>query len=82
MIIRTQVAQAASFQSSTCIFSSRRLAATLFIMAKSTLPCVKAHYGCDRTEVDNTYFLIDSETALGADNEDTYTVSGGFRHSF
>ncbi|MCL1604109.1 autotransporter outer membrane beta-barrel domain-containing protein [Succinatimonas hippei] len=31
---------------------------------------------------DNTYFFIEGETALGADNEDTYTVSGGFRHSF
>ena len=31
---------------------------------------------------DNTYFFIEGETALGADNEDTYTISGGFRHSF
>uniref|UniRef100_UPI0025EC431D autotransporter family protein n=1 Tax=uncultured Succinatimonas sp. TaxID=1262973 RepID=UPI0025EC431D len=31
---------------------------------------------------DNTYFFIEGETALGADNEDTYTVSGGFKHSF
>ena len=31
---------------------------------------------------ENTYFFIEGETALGADNEDTYTVSGGFRHSF
>ena len=31
---------------------------------------------------ENTYFFIEGETALGADNEDTYTFSGGFRHSF
>ncbi|WP_303962319.1 autotransporter outer membrane beta-barrel domain-containing protein, partial [Succinatimonas hippei] len=31
---------------------------------------------------DNTYFFIEGETALGADNDNTYTVSGGFKHSF
>ena len=31
---------------------------------------------------ENLNFFIEGETALGADNEDTYTVSGGFRHSF
>ena len=30
----------------------------------------------------NTYFFIEGEQSFGADNEDTYTVSGGFRHNF
>ena len=30
----------------------------------------------------NTYFFIEGEQSFGADNEDTYTVSGGFKHSF
>ncbi len=30
----------------------------------------------------NTYFFIEGEQSFGADNEDTYTVAGGFRHNF
>lgn len=30
----------------------------------------------------NTYFFIEREQSFGADNEDTYTVAGGFRHNF
>ncbi|WP_281757733.1 hypothetical protein [Succinatimonas hippei] len=31
---------------------------------------------------ENSYLFIEGEAALGDDNEDTYTVSGGFRHCF
>ena len=31
---------------------------------------------------DNSYFFIEGETALGADNSDTYILSGGFKYSF
>ena len=31
---------------------------------------------------DNTYFFIEGEQVFGADNDNTYTVSGGFKHSF
>ena len=30
----------------------------------------------------NTYFFIEGEQVFGADNEDTYSISGGFKHSF
>ena len=30
----------------------------------------------------NTYFFIEREQSFGDDNEDTYTVAGGFRHNF
>ncbi len=30
----------------------------------------------------NTYFFIEGEQVFGADNDDTYTLSGGFRHNF
>ena len=30
----------------------------------------------------NTYFYIEGEQVFGADNDNTYTVSGGFKHSF
>ena len=30
----------------------------------------------------NTYFFIEGEQSFGADNEDTYTVAGGFRPNF
>ena len=31
---------------------------------------------------ENTYFFIEGEQVFGADNDSTYTVSGGFKHSF
>ena len=31
---------------------------------------------------ENTYFFIEGEQVFGADNDNTYTVSGGFKHSF
>ena len=31
---------------------------------------------------ENSYFFIEGETALGADNSDTYILSGGFKYSF
>ena len=31
---------------------------------------------------ENSYFFIEGETAFGADNEDTYILSGGFKYSF
>ena len=31
---------------------------------------------------ENTYFFIEGEQVFGADNDSTYTVSGGFNHSF
>lgn len=30
----------------------------------------------------NTYFFIEGEQVFGADNDNTYTLSGGFRHNF
>ena len=30
----------------------------------------------------DTYFFIEGEQVFGADNDDTYTLSGGFRHNF
>ena len=31
---------------------------------------------------ENTYFFIEGEQVFGANNDSTYTVSGGFKHSF
>ena len=31
---------------------------------------------------ENTYFFLEGEQVFGADNDNTYTVSGGFKHSF
>ena len=31
---------------------------------------------------ENTYFFIEGEQVFGSDNDNTYTVSGGFKHSF
>ncbi len=31
---------------------------------------------------ENTYFFIEGEQVFGADNDNTYTLSGGFKHSF
>ncbi|WP_277296882.1 autotransporter outer membrane beta-barrel domain-containing protein, partial [Succinatimonas hippei] len=31
---------------------------------------------------ENTYFFLEGEQVFGADNDSTYTVSGGFKHSF
>ena len=31
---------------------------------------------------ENTYFFLEGEQVFGADNDSSYTVSGGFKHSF